>query len=116
MKKIILATALSISALLAFDVGGALKNAGTNVGTAALNGNTDTKSLTKTAADSVGVTPEALGGKLANTVKSNNTTVSSMDKAKSLCTQASAVQSVANLSSDLVKQAISVCSEKVMEK
>ena len=76
MKKIILATALSISALLAFDVGGALKNAGTNVGTAALNGNTDTKSLTKTAGESLGVTPEALRNKLATTVKSNNTAVS----------------------------------------
>ena len=116
MKKIIIASVISISALFAFDMGGALKNAGTNVGTAALNGNTDTKSLTKTAGESLGVTPEALGNKLATTVKSNNTTVSSMDKAKDLCTQASAVQSVANLSSDLVKQAISICSDKVKAK
>lgn len=111
MKKIILATALSISALLAFDMGGALKN----VGTSALNGNTDSKSLTKTAGDSLGLTPDALGDKLASTVKSNNTTVSSMDKAKELCTQASSVQSFANIDSSIVKQAISACSEKVMK-
>ena len=49
MKKIILTTALSICSLLAFDVGGAMKN----VGTSALNGNTDTSSLTKTAGDSL---------------------------------------------------------------
>jgi hypothetical protein len=112
MKKIILATALSISALLAFDVGGALKN----VGTSALNGNTDTKSLTKTAGESLGLTPDALGDKLATTVKSNNTAVSSMDKAKELCEKASSIQSYANIDSSIVKQAITVCSEKVMAK
>ena len=112
MKKIILATALSISALLAFDVAGALKN----VGTAALNGDTDAKSLTKTAGESLGLTPEALGEKLATTVKSNNTAVSSMDKAKELCSQASTVQSIANIDSTIVKEAIAICSEKVMDK
>ncbi|MGE0051378.1 MAG: hypothetical protein AB7S49_07605 [Arcobacter sp.] len=115
MKKIILATALSISALLAFDIGGALKNAGTATGTAALNGDTDVKSLSKTAAESAGLTSEALGEKLATAVKSNNTAVSSMDKAKELCTQASQIQSFANISSDIVKKAITVCTEKVLE-
>ena len=51
MKKIVLLTALSIASVFAFDVNGALKNVGTNVGTAALSGNTDTKSLTKVADD-----------------------------------------------------------------
>jgi isochorismate synthase EntC len=111
MKKIILATALSISALLAFDVAGALKN----VGTAALNGDTDAKSLTKTAGESLGLTPEALGEKLATTVKSNNTAISTMDKAKSLCDQASSVQSFVNLDAELVTKAIAICSEHVME-
>ncbi|MCT7909271.1 hypothetical protein N5915_06825 [Arcobacter lacus] len=111
MKKIIFVTALSVSALLAFDIGGALKNAGT----AALNGDTDAKSLTKTATESAGLTSDALGEKLATAVKSNNTAVSSMDKAKELCTQASTVQSIANISSDIVTKAITVCTEKVLE-
>jgi hypothetical protein len=110
MKKIVLATALSICSLLAFDVGGAIKN----VGTSALNGNTDKSSLTKTAGESLGLTPEALGGQLANSVKSNNTTVTSVDKAKELCTQASTVQSFANISSDIVTKAIAICGEKVL--
>lgn len=62
----------------AFDVGGAMKN----VGTSALNGNTDKSSLAKTAGESLGLTPEALGTQLANSVKSNNTAVTSVDKAK----------------------------------
>lgn len=109
MKKIVLATALSISAMFAFDVGGALKNAGT----AALNGNTDPASLAKTAAGSA-ITPDALGGQLANAVKSTNTGTTSVDKAKELCTQASTVQSFANIQSDIVTKAISICSQKVM--
>jgi len=112
MKKIILATALSISALLAFDVNGALKN----VGTSAINGDTDAKSLTKTAGESMGLTPEALGGQLAKSVKSNTPTVSSPSKAKELCTQASTVQSFANFSNDLVTKAIAICGENVMAK
>ncbi len=112
MKKIILTTALSICSLLAFDVGGAMKN----VGTSALNGNTDTSSLTKTAGDSLGLTPEALGGKLATTVKSNNTAITSVNKANELCTQASTVQSYANLSNDLVTKAIAICSQQVLKK
>ena len=116
MKKIILASALSVCTLLAFDIGGALKNAGTAAGTAALNGDTDVKSLSKTAAGSAGLTSEALGEKLATTVKSNNTAVSSMDKAKELCSQASTVQSIANIDSSIVKEAIAICSEKVMDK
>jgi hypothetical protein len=111
MKKIVLITALSICSLLAFDVGGAMKN----VGTSALNGNTDTSSLT-TAGDSLGLTPEALGGKLATTVKSNNTAVTSVNKANELCTQASTVQSYANLSNDLVTKAIAICSQIVLKK
>ena len=59
---------------------------------------------------------EDLGEKLATTVKSNNTTVSSMDKAKELCSQASTVQSIANIDSTIVKEAIAICSEKVMDK
>jgi hypothetical protein len=110
MKKIILATALSIGSLLAFDVGGAIKN----VGTSALNGNTDSSSLTKTAGESLGLTPEALGGQLANSVKSTNTAVSSINKAKELCTQASTVQSFANISNDIVTKAIAICGEKVL--
>ena len=105
-----------ISALFAFDMGGALKNAGTNVGTAALNGNTDTSSLTKTAGDSLGLTPEALGGKLATSVKSSNAVVSSASKANELCTQASTIQSYANLSNDLVTKAIAICSQQVLKK
>ena len=112
MKKIVLATALSISVLLAFDVNGALKN----VGTSALNGNTDKESLTKVAGESLGLTPDALGEKLATAVKSNNTAVASMGKAKELCSQASAVQSFANINSDIVTKAIAICSEKVLEK
>ena len=88
----------------------------TNVGTAALSGNTDTKSLTKVAGESAGITPDALGEKLATTVKSNNTTVTSMDKANELCTQASTIQSFANFDSQLVKQAIGICSQNVMKK
>ena len=116
MKKIVLLTALSIASVFAFDVNGALKNVCTNVGTAALSGNTDTKSLTKVAGESAGITPDALGEKLATTVKSNNTTVTSMDKANELCTQASTIQSFANFDSQLVKQAIGVCSQNVMKK
>ena len=116
MKKIVLATALSICSLLAFDMGGALKNVGTNVGTSALSGNTDKASLAKTAGESLGITPDALGSQLASSVKSTNTAVSSMDKAKELCTQASTVQSFANISSDIVTKAIAICSEKVLEK
>ena len=112
MKKIILVTALSICSLLAFDVGGALKS----VGTSALNGNTDTKSLTKVAGESAGLTPQALGGKLASSVKSANPVVTSKSKAEELCSQASTVQSFANLENSLVKQAISICTENVMAK
>jgi len=114
MKKIILISALSICSMFAFDIGGALKNAGTAAGTAALNGNTDTKSLTNAAAQSAGLTSESLGEKLASTVKSSNTAVSSMDKAKDLCTQASTVQSIANIDSSIVKEAITICSQKVL--
>ena len=110
MKKIILASALCVCSLLAFDIGGALKN----VGTSALNGNTDKTSLTKTAGESLGLTPEALGSQLANSVKSTNGAVASADKAKELCSQASTVQSFANLSSDIVTKAIAICSEKVL--
>ncbi len=110
MKKIVSITLLSICSLFAFDVGGAMKN----VGTSALNGNTDKSSLAKTAGESLGLTPEALGTQLANSVKSNNTTVTSVDKAKELCTQASTVQSFANISSDIVTKAIAICGEKVL--
>ncbi len=112
MKKIVLLTALCVASVFAFDVNGALKN----VGTAALNGNTDTKSLTKVAGESVGITPESLGEKLSTTVKSNNTVVSSTDKATELCTQASTIQSFANFDSEIVKQAIAICTENVMKK
>ena len=116
MKKIVLLTALSIASVFAFDVNGALKNVGTNVGTAALNGETDTKSLTKVAGESVGITPESLGEKLSTAVKSNNTVVSSTNKATELCTQASTIQSFANFDSEIVKQAIGICSQNVMKK
>ncbi len=112
MRKIVLAASLSICTLFAFDIGGAVKN----VGTSALNGNTDKTSLTKTAGESLGLTPEALGSQLASSVKSTNTAVSSIDKAKELCSQASTVQSFANISNDIVTKAISICSEKVLEK
>ena len=112
MKKIVLATALCVCSLLAFDMGGALKN----VGTSALNGNTDKTSLAKTAGESLGLTPEALGSQLASSVKSTNTAVSSVDKAKELCTQASTVQSFANISNDIVTKAIAICGEKVLAK
>jgi hypothetical protein len=39
-----------------------------------------------------------------------------MDKAKELCEKASSIQSYANIDSSIVKQAITVCSEKVMAK
>lgn len=112
MKKVILATALSISAVFAFDVNGALKN----VGTSALNGNTDTKSLTKTAGESLGLTPQALGNKLSSSVKSTNTAVTSKSKAEELCSQASTVQSFANIENSIVKQAISICTQNVLAK
>lgn len=108
MKKIVLTLAICTSAMFAFDMGGALKN----VGTSALNGKTDSTSLTNAAVGSA-VTPEALGGQLANTVKATNSGTTTPDKAKDLCTQASSVQSMANINSDLLKQAISICTQNV---
>ncbi len=110
MKKIIFVSALTLSSMFAFDVGGALKS----VGTSALSGNTDTTSLVGAAAGSA-ITPDALGGQLANAVKSTagNTGSTTMDKAKELCTQASMLKTFTNFGGDLMTKAISVCSEQV---
>ena len=60
------------------------------------------------------LSPEALGQQLAEVVKSNKPENLNADKAKELCSQASTVQSLANLSSDIVTKAIAICSEKVL--
>ena len=110
MKKIIFATTLSISAMFAFDVGGALKS----VGASALSGNTEPASLLKGAAGSA-ITPDALGGQLANAVKSTggDTGSTTMDKAKELCSQASMLKTFTNFGGDLMTKAIDICSEQV---
>ena len=92
MKKIILASALTISTMLAFDIA----------------------STAKTVGSSLGITAESIGQKLADVVKDK--APETAEQAKSYCTQASTYKSFVGIADDgMMAKAIDICAEKSSE-
>ena len=92
MKKIILASALTISTMLAFDIA----------------------STASTVGSSLGITAESIGTKLAGIVKEKAPETAA--QAKSYCTQASTYKSFVGIADDgMMAKAIDICAEKSSE-
>ena len=88
MKKIILASALTISTILAFDV--------------------------STIGKSLGISAESIGAKLTDIVKEKSP--STAEQAKSYCTQASTYKSFVGIAEDgMMAKAIDICAQKSSE-
>lgn len=92
MKKIILASALTISTMLAFDIA----------------------STASTVGSSLGITAESIGTKLAGIVKEKAPATAA--QAKTYCTQASTYKSFVGIADDgMMAKAIDICAEKSSE-
>ena len=92
MKKIIFTTLLSISCVLAFDLG----------------------SVTKTVGAATGITAESIGAQLADMVKAKAPATS--EQAKSYCVQASTYKSFVGIADDgMMAKAIDICADKASE-
>ena len=92
MKKIILASALTISSMLAFDIA----------------------STATTVGSSLGITAESIGTKMAEMVKEKAPETAA--QAKIYCTQASTYKSFVGIADDdMMAKAIDICAEKSSE-
>jgi len=92
MKKIILASAITISTMFAFDISSAASTVGS----------------------SLGITAESIGTKLADIVKEKAPETAA--QAKTYCTQASTYKSFVGIADDgMMAKAIDICAEKSSE-
>jgi len=92
MKKIILASALTITTIFAFDIA----------------------STAKTVGGAMGITAESIGTKLAAMVKEKAPATAA--QAKTYCTQASTYKSFVGIADDgMMAKAIDICAEKSSE-
>jgi len=92
MKKIILASTITVSIIFAFDL----------------------SSVTKTVGEATGITAESIGTKLADIVKEKSPETA--EQAKTYCTQASTYKSFVGIADDgMMAKAIDICAEKSSE-
>ena len=92
MKKIILASALTISTMFAFDVSSSLGTVG----------------------KAMGITAESIGAKLTDIVKAKSPSTAA--QAKMYCTQASTYKSFVGIAEDgMMAKAIDICAQKSSE-